>query len=127
MFSLHIVLALLCLNFASSLTVYHNEKEISQVKFASGYNKMAVVEHLLNQTRTKSDEYNCNSDEEWHSNPSNCKTFFLCHQCRCSELICPDQLLFNNQTKQCDWPESANCCEFWERDPKTLVADGSFM
>ncbi|KAF5307142.1 hypothetical protein FQR65_LT00658 [Abscondita terminalis] len=57
------------------------------------------------------------------TNPKNCRTFIDCWYGLGYIIPCPDYLLFNNVTKQCDWPETAQCCEFWENDDSSLIVD----
>ncbi|KAF5293903.1 hypothetical protein FQA39_LY13608 [Lamprigera yunnana] len=57
------------------------------------------------------------------TNTKNCRTFIDCWYGIGYIMSCNVHLLFNNVTKECDWPDKADCCEFWENDISKLVVD----
>lgn len=56
-------------------------------------------------------------------NSLNCRTFLNCWDGIGFETLCTAHLLYSNITNRCEWPEESKCCEFWEKDPGSLVVD----
>lgn len=54
-------------------------------------------------------------------NPFNCRTFYSCWDGFGYELNCNDHLLYNERIFGCAWPESAGCCEYWEKNSAQIV------
>ncbi|CAG9860550.1 unnamed protein product [Phyllotreta striolata] len=55
------------------------------------------------------DEIKCPSEGALLPNPGDCTTYIECSNDMPIIMPCPPGLYFNKDTKQCDYPESANC------------------
>lgn len=53
--------------------------------------------------------------------PMSCRSFYNCWDGRGYHTDCDQWLTFNKDVNTCDFPEEANCCEYWELDPSILV------
>lgn len=57
-----------------------------------------------------------------YKNPDNCNSFFNYDGVQtCTVMACPGSLLYNVDTKQCDYPKQANCCEYQAKNSKKLL------
>lgn len=54
-------------------------------------------------------------------NPLSCRSFYNCWDGIGYEMACNDHLLYNKDKLQCDWPETAGCCEYWEKNSSLIV------
>lgn len=53
--------------------------------------------------------------------PLNCRSFYNCWDGVGYETPCNEHLLYNQRILGCDWPESADCCEYWEKNSTLIV------
>lgn len=57
-----------------------------------------------------------------HSNPDSCFSYYNCNEQQCCYLMsCPNYLVYNSTSGQCDYPRQAQCCEYVEKNPDRLV------
>lgn len=54
-------------------------------------------------------------------NPTNCRTYIDCWDGSGYETLCAAHLLYSESLGYCDYPESASCCEYWEKDSSQIV------
>ncbi|XP_017773092.1 PREDICTED: uncharacterized protein LOC108560157 [Nicrophorus vespilloides] len=50
-----------------------------------------------------------------------CTKFVNCWLGRGYLQDCPSFLVYRHEKLSCDWPDSANCCEYWEKDTEKLT------
>ncbi|KAK5647384.1 hypothetical protein RI129_002276 [Pyrocoelia pectoralis] len=110
------------LRFALSVTIVvnPNSEDLSTVVLVDEVQKFG--EDALRILNTNEDSMSCPKNYVGKlTHKKNCREFVDCYYGTSHVMPCAAHLLFNNHTKQCDYPEEANCCEFWEEDSSKLV------
>lgn len=54
-------------------------------------------------------------------NPLNCRSYYDCWEGRGYVMPCNEHLLYSEKVFRCEWPESAGCCEYLEKNSSLIV------